>query len=41
MHVDTGSQRLNADKKFPEWAWSKNGRGQSGHRSVKLTVSQK
>ena len=41
LHVNTWSQKLKADQKFFGWAFVKNGWGQSGHRTLKLTVSQK
>ena len=41
MHVDTDSHKLKVDKKFIGLTWSKNGCGQSGHKTLKLTVSQK
>ena len=40
MHVDTSSHKLKVDQKFVGWIWSKNGCGQSGHRTLKLTVPQ-
>ena len=40
LHVDTDSHKLKLDQKNFGWAWSKNGCGQSGHGTLKLTVSQ-
>ena len=40
-HVDTNFQKLKADRKIFGWLFVKNGYGQSGHGTLKLTVSQK
>ena len=41
LHVVTDSQKLKTDQKFIGWAWSKmGGCGQSGHGTLKLTVTQ-
>ena len=43
LHVDTDSQKLKADQKFIGWTWLKMGVASlvSGHKTVKLTLSQK
>ena len=41
MYVDTDSQKLKADQKFFGVGMVKNECGQSGHRTLKLAVSQK
>ena len=41
LHVDTWSQKLKADQKVFRWALVKNGCGQPGNGTLKLTVSQK
>ena len=42
-HIDTDSQKLKSDQKFIGWTWSKMGVATlvSGHRALKLTLSQK
>ena len=39
-HGDTNSQKLKVDQNFSGGAWSKNGCGQSGLWTLKLTVPQ-
>ena len=41
MHVDADSQKLKVGQKFFGVSMVKNGCGQSGHKTLKLTVSQK
>ena len=41
MHVDTNSHMLKVDESFFWVGMVKNGWGQSGHGTLKLTVSQK
>ena len=41
LHVDTWSQKLKADQKIFGGDLSKMGCGQSGHGTLKMTVSQK
>ena len=40
LHVDTNPWKLKYDWKILGWAWWKNGCGLSGHRTLKLAVSQ-
>ena len=41
LHVGTRLHELKVDLKFSARTWLKNGSGQSGHGTLKLTVSQK